>query len=92
MLQQSAQASRLPIGERRVSRHQKMITIGHPITTGARSLHQFAEPWRAAERQGRAQLAPLNGLSMALPIGGGAALLSGRPRFQVTPGLGENNR
>lgn len=39
MLQQSAQASCFPIGEQRVSRHQKIIIIGQAITTGATGIH-----------------------------------------------------
>lgn len=39
MLQQSAQASCFPIGEQRVSRHQKIVIIGQAITTGATSIH-----------------------------------------------------
>lgn len=42
MLQQSAQASCFPIGEERVSRHQKIIIIGQAITTGATSIHSLS--------------------------------------------------
>lgn len=69
MLRQSAQASRFPIGEHHVSRHQKIIIIGQTTTTGATSIHCCEQTWEAAEREGRAQLSfSFNEFYVALPI------------------------